>query len=225
MTLEEIAGYLKVSEKTILRMVQAGDLPAFKVSNQWRFLRSAIDEWLTAQMHRTSSESLADVAKNMQPLLSLPDLVPPNRILMDLTPGKKEPVLRQLIGPLVNEGVVVRPQQYMATLFEREQLVSTAIGDGIAVPHARAAEKSGLRNNCVVIGICPQGTDFGALDNMPTRLFFLIGSISTEAHLRLMARTMLLLRIPNIQTDLLTAPGRDEVRSILLRAEKDISLK
>ena len=57
MTLQEIAGYLKVSEKTILRMVQSGELPGVKISNQWRFVRGVIDEWLSRRMFSAPKQS------------------------------------------------------------------------------------------------------------------------------------------------------------------------
>ena len=54
MTLIEIARYLKVSEKTILRMIQNREIPAAKVSNQWRFQRAIIDNWLSERMRAVS---------------------------------------------------------------------------------------------------------------------------------------------------------------------------
>jgi len=50
MTLAEMAEYLKVSQKTIVRMVHAGKLPGAKVASQWRFVRAAIDDWLNTRM-------------------------------------------------------------------------------------------------------------------------------------------------------------------------------
>ena len=61
LTLTEIAGYLKVSEKTILRMVQSGQFPGVKVSNQWRFVRAIVDDWLSARMHSAPTTSLLEV--------------------------------------------------------------------------------------------------------------------------------------------------------------------
>ena len=46
LTLQEVANYLKVNEKTVYRMVKSRQLPAFKVRNQWRFKKNAIDKWI-----------------------------------------------------------------------------------------------------------------------------------------------------------------------------------
>jgi len=225
LTLEEIAGYLKVSQKTILRMVRAGELPGLKVSNQWRFPRTAINDWLIARMQYVPSKKLVDIISTKRPLLSLLRFIPPNRILMNVTPGSKEDVLGQLVVPLVEDGAVADPEPYRAALLEREQTVSTAIADGVAVPHARTPERSGLRTDCVVVARCAPGTDFAALDGKPTHLFFLVGSTTTEAHLRLMASIMLMLRIPGLKNGLLSAGDKDAVRGLLAKAHNDLSVQ
>lgn len=53
LTIKDIAALLKVGEKTIYSMAQAGELPAFKVRGQWRFSRKDIDEWIEQQKHTT----------------------------------------------------------------------------------------------------------------------------------------------------------------------------
>ncbi len=215
MTLQEVAAYLKVSEKTITRMVQAGDLPGLKVSNQWRFLRAAIDDWMTRRMYGQASEQLAEVIQPPHEELSLPLLLTPNRIIMDLRPGSQEDVLARLVAPLVEEGTVVDTARYMAALIGREKIVSTAIGDGVAIPHARDPEHSALMKSCMALGICRQGMPFGALDEKPTKLFFLIGGTSTEDHLRLVARTMLMLRRPGVVDGLVNANSVEAVVELI----------
>ncbi len=206
MTLQEVAAYLKVSEKTITRMVQAGELPGLKVSNQWRFVRAVIDDWMTRRMYRQATDQLVQVIEPPNEALSLPVLLTPNRIVFNLRPGSREDVLGALVSPLIEEGVVTDPVRYMAMLMGREEIVSTAIGDGVAIPHARDPEDSTLSRSCMTLGICREGMPFGALDDKPTRLFFLIGGTSTEDHLRLVARTMLVLRQEGVIEGLLRRP-------------------
>jgi PTS system nitrogen regulatory IIA component len=225
MTLTEAADYLKVSEKTILRMVRSGKIPGAKVSSQWRFLRSAIDDWMMAQMRQSSSHDLVGVVSKKNPLIPLPKLISPDRILTDLTPGSKQHILNQLVAPLIKSGIATQPVQYLADLLEREQVVSTGIGEGIALPHAHTPETTGLREECIVMGICREGTDFHSLDGKSTHLFFLIGSTSTENHLPLMAKTMLLLRVPGLQEALLRADSPEAVRRILGQAHEDLSIR
>ena len=192
-------------------------LPGLKVSNQWRFVTSAINDWLMSRMQGLPSEHLTEVMQAPGPLPDLPYLITPNRILLELTPGSPEHVLSQLMRPLVDEGTVTNPEHYLGALMERERMAATAIADRVAVPHARHPEKAGLRENAIVLGRSRHGVDFGALDGARTHVFFLIASITTESHLRLMARTMLLWRATGVQEPLLGAGCIADVRAILMQ--------
>jgi excisionase family DNA binding protein len=56
LTVSEVAGLLKVAEKTVYTMAQEGELPAFKVRGQWRFRRSDLDAWIDAKTRRAAGE-------------------------------------------------------------------------------------------------------------------------------------------------------------------------
>lgn len=62
MTIKEVAGYLKVHERTVYRLAAKGELPAFKVANAWRFRLQDIDHWISQQ-----TGSSADPARNAEP--------------------------------------------------------------------------------------------------------------------------------------------------------------
>lgn len=55
MTIKEVAGYLKVHERTVYRLAAKGELPAFKVANNWRFRLQDIDQWISQQTHSHAS--------------------------------------------------------------------------------------------------------------------------------------------------------------------------
>jgi len=56
MTLKEVAEYLQLAEKSVLRMAQAGKIPAAKIASQWRFLRALVNDWLASQMELAPAE-------------------------------------------------------------------------------------------------------------------------------------------------------------------------
>ena len=96
MTLEEVAEYLQVSEKSVLRMAQSGKIPAAKVASQWRFMRSVVDDWLMAQMEIPSVRS-APARKEPPKLPPLTELMPASAMNLEVTPGTKDEVLKQLV--------------------------------------------------------------------------------------------------------------------------------
>ena len=63
LTIPEVASFLKVAEKTVYGLAQKGDLPAFKVGGQWRFLRTAIDTWIEVKTHAAGVRPENDGAK------------------------------------------------------------------------------------------------------------------------------------------------------------------
>jgi len=99
-------------------------------------------------------------------------------------------------------------------LWERERLGSTAIGDGIAIPHGKL---SGLREVLGAFGRHLQGVDFQSLDGRPTQLFFLLVAPedSVGAHLKALARVSRLLKDRAFRARLLAAPDQEELCRII----------
>lgn len=225
LTLTEIAGYLKVSEKTILRMVQSGQFPGVKVSNQWRFVRAIVDDWLSARMHSAPTASLLDVVATGLHVLPLTRLVSNKRIILRLKPGRREDILEQLVSPLEKDGMLTDAQEYVRRLAAREEVVSTAIGHGLAIPHVREPEDTPVTTPCIVLGICREGTDFGALDGDKTCLFAMPCAGSESAHLRLLARISLLFRKPGVLSTMTEARTKKAVMVILAEADRDLAVR
>lgn len=225
LTLTEIAGYLKVSEKTILRMVQSGEFPGVKVSNQWRFVRAAVDDWLSARMHFAPTADLLDVVGSSLDMIPLTRLVSNKRIILDLKPGKKEDVLSQLVEPLERDGLVKDVRGYVRRLVAREDVVSTAIGHGLAIPHVREPEECPVSTPCIVLGICPEGTDFDGLNGGKTHLFAMPCAASESAHLRLLARISLLFRRTGVLSAMSEARTKNAVMAILAEADRGMAAR
>src|SRR6185436_727375 len=106
-------------------------------------------------------------------------------------------------------------QTLLRALQEREQLHSTGIGDGIALPHARNALVGLVDCPVIVFGRHPQGVPFGALDGIPARLFFLLVAPTVTQHLAILARLSRLLREPKLRQGLLAVDKPDRVLSLI----------
>lgn len=221
MTLSEIARYLRVSEKTILRMAQSGEIPGAKVSNQWRFMREVIDDWFTAKMQSAPKQDLIHLIEAEQVIIPLRQLITSERIILNLKPGTKDQILEQLIAPLVSERLITNPALFLRSLLEREAAISTAIGHGIAVPHVRDPEEINISAPCMAIGICREGIHYDSLDGDPTHIFILPCAPSETVHLRIMARLSLMFRSDNILQNFLTASKSDDIIRIIGEADRE----
>jgi len=221
MTLPQVAAYLQLAEKTVLRMAQRGDIPAAKVASQWRFLRPVIRDWLAGQMQSLPASRLKKVAGRENALLPLREVVRPSLVKLDMKPGPKESVLRQLVEPLTASGFIRDGARLLKGLLDREAMMTTAIGHKVALPHPRRSLQGLFPEPAVVVGICPEGTDFDAVDDQWVHLFFLICATREEIHLRLMATVGWLVRRDDLMTKLRSAASTEEViDQILAKADQ-----
>ena len=219
MTLAEVAVYLKVAEKTVLRMVHKGQIPCAKVASQWRFLRSMIDDWLTAKMRVVPRNDLARLIESFPDVVPLSRLLTDDLILLDVQPGTKEQVLRQLVRPLIQTRIIDQEQPFLDKLLERERIVSTAVGKGVAIPHLRNPRENPGGGPVLVVGICRQGTDFDSPGGEKTQVFFLLCTDSEVIHLRVLAKVNRIAGKAATMQQLTGAETVEEVLRVLIRAD------
>lgn len=194
MTLAEVAEYLQLGERTVLRMVQRREIPGAKIASQWRFIRALIQDWLARQVTGTSFLELDGTARKETVTLPLREVIRPELMTIDLTPGPKDVVLRRLVAPLRTSGFARDTSRLLASLVTRERMMTTAVGHGVAVPHPRKPIPGMFAESAIALGVCRKGTDFDALDDKPVHLFFLICSDRDEVHLQLMAKVSWVVR-------------------------------
>ena len=216
MTLAEVSQYLQLAEKTVLRMAQRGEIPAAKVASQWRFLRPVIRDWLVGQMHSMPEAKLDAMANLQSRTLPLHEVVRPELITYRVLPGPKEQVLRQLMEPIKKSGFAANPSLLLDSLIERERMMTTAVGHGIAIPHPRKPLLDMFPEPAIALGICREGVDFDAIDDQRVHLFFLICATREAIHLELMAKVAWFSRGPERMQALMAASSKKKVESALL---------
>jgi len=213
MTVAEVAAYLHLAEKTVVRMAQRGEIPAAKVASQWRFMRPILRDWLATQMHLSPPGPAS--APGNRPLLPLRDVVRPDLVNLDLTPGPKEDVLGQLVGVLAETGFASDPPRLLAGLIERERMMSTGMGYGIALPHPRRPIPGMFASPAVVVGLCRPGTGFDAVDGRPVDILFLPCATRDDVHLQLMAGIAWLTRQTGVMDALRKADSPEEAVDLI----------
>src|SRR5207247_11335606 len=122
------------------------------------------------------------------------ELISAATIELRLRGRQRDDVLNELVGRIPE--IATRPearQTLLRALQEREQLHSTGIGDGVALPHARNALVGLVEKPVVVFGRHDQGIFYGAIDAQPARLFFLLVTTTVVQHLAILARISRLL--------------------------------
>jgi mannitol/fructose-specific phosphotransferase system IIA component (Ntr-type) len=147
----------------------------------------------------------------------LSELLSPANINLNLKSIARDTVLEELVNqiPVLANQPEAR-QKLIRALHEREQLHSTGIGDGVALPHARNALIGLVDNLVIVFGRQNQGIPFGALDGAPSKLFFLLVAPTVTQHL---ARISRLLRDPKLRQDLLIVESPQKAQALVRATE------
>ncbi len=217
MTLAEMADYLKIAKRSLLRMAQSGDIPGTKIASQWRFMRSVIDDWMISRMKTLPAGELEKLIQSEKVPLPLYRLLRPELVGLDVQPGAKKQILEQLLDVLAGGGLEVDRRMFLQKLMDREEMVSTAIFPGIALPHFRKPEECPLAEPRIVLGVCRQGTDFDSLDGRPTHVFFLICAGNVVVHLKIIAELALLFRRSSLVEELVAAADPAAALGVLFR--------
>ncbi len=139
-------------------------------------------------------------------------------IIDELKATNKRDVLTELIAVIAKGEGSFDPEAMLRVFWEREQLGSTGIGDGIAIPHGKLA---GLDETVLAFGRSRKGVAFEALDGKPVHLFFLLAAPENSAgrHLKALAKISRMLKDGVFRKNLLEANGHDDFVRII--AQKD----
>ena len=208
LTIEEVAKYLRVSERTVYDWAQKAEIPAGKIGTAWRFKKSEIEKWVNG---RLAASQLNPCAKALQ----IQSILAPDRILFLEHPAKRD-VLIALADNLASAPQIKNRQELALEILKREELMSTAIGRGIAIPHIRL---SSITDLVISVGISKIDIDdFHPLDDEPVRLVLMIAAAYNQHAYYLQTLAFFSSRLKNreLRASLLAAKTTDEVYELLV---------
>jgi PTS system nitrogen regulatory IIA component len=147
------------------------------------------------------------------------DFLSADAIKLTLESKNKKDVIKELVELLVKSGKVNDKKKMVQTLMEREELGSTGIGQGIAIPHGKSDTVSDL---AAAFALSSEGISFDSLDGEPVNIFFLLVAPegAAGAHLKALARISSLLKDKYFRKSLLSAKTPEEVVKIIQEEEK-----
>jgi len=152
--------------------------------------------------------------------MKLSELLTEKDIKIDLKSKDKDGVLDELVSLLVlNQNIQDCKEKLLETVTAREKLMSTGIGEGIGIPHAKTDV---LNKISAVFGKSKQGVAFDALDNEPVYLFFLLVAPQDQSgpHVKALARISRLLKHSGFREKLKASSTPKEVISIIREEEE-----
>lgn len=171
LTIEEVAKYLRVSERTVYDWAQKGDIPSGKIGTVWRFKKNEIEKWVNERLSNDDRQRSSAASINIRTMLS------PDRIVF-LNYSTKHDALLALAKNLSTAPQIKNGDNLAAEILKREELMSTAIGCGIAIPHVRLSSVTDL---VMSVGISNVDIiDFQTIDEEPVRLLFMIAAAHNQ---------------------------------------------
>lgn len=166
LTIEEVAKYLRVSDRTVYDWAQKGEIPAGKIGTVWRFKKSELERWVNERLS-SSSVKKSDSEVQIKKFLS------PDRVIFVKNSSKRDAII-ELADVLAVAPQVKNKEELVTEILKREDLMSTAVGRGIAIPHVRLSSVTDL---VMAVGICKKNIeDYQTVDNEPVNLLIMIAA-------------------------------------------------
>jgi nitrogen PTS system EIIA component len=150
--------------------------------------------------------------------MKITEILSQEMVLPNLQGNTKPEILHELAQSFTSQFASLNPDTVVGVLAERERLGSTAIGDGIAIPHGKIR---GVNRIVGAFGRNPKGVDFDSLDGNPTHLFFVLVAPeeSTSLHLKALARVSRLFRDTAFRERLETASTAEELYNLIVEED------
>jgi len=151
--------------------------------------------------------------------IKLSSLLKENLIELELEGEDKSEIIGELVDIIINSGKGKNKKSLVSAILARENLGSTAIGNGVAVPHAKI---DSIKHTVLAFGRSAAGVDFNSLDGEKTHLFFMLISPKEDigAHLKILAKISHLIKDRFMVGLFKKANSKKEILSMIANLEK-----
>jgi PTS system nitrogen regulatory IIA component len=198
LSVREAAALLRASERQVYRWVDEGEIPFERVRDQVRFNRTDLLEWATRRRLPISLEAFDAGLDPEDRAPSLAEAIRIGGVHANVAAHDRESVLRAVIERAPMPASIDR-EFLLEVLVAREETASTAIGDGIAIPHVRQPVVAPGARPMVVVAYLARALPFGAPDDKPVDVVVLIVSPTIRNHLQMLAHIARALQDPGFK--------------------------
>lgn len=224
--IEQVAAYLSRDIREVGKLASRGYLPGRKINGTWRFVRAEINHWLESRLSECTPEELAALEApqgHHDEELLLSNLLNESCVAVPLGAATRGSVLRELVKLAENAWQVYDPEAILQAITHREDMASTALPGGVAIPHAhRALADSVLAEPLLAFGKTSRAIPFGDPRGGLTDLYFLVLSKNDCMHLRVMARLTRLCQLEGFLPRLRDCETPADAYSCLVDGEREL---
>ena len=217
LTVEDVTRLFSVSEKTIYRWIKSSSLPAYRINNQYRFNYTELVEWAAAhRVNVAAPQAASDTGLHDESMPSLCETLRIGGIYYRIGGHDKKTVLTEIVGLLKLPERIDR-NILLQILIAREEMGSTALGGGIAIPHVRDPIILNVSQPFAALCFLERPVEFGAIDGELVHTLFTLISPTIKTHLHLLSQLSFFLRDPEFHAAVVQHASRD---TILLEAQR-----
>ena len=220
--IEDVSELLHVSEETIRRWIHKKQIPTYTLHDEYRFNRLEIENWMVhSPVFKDKDLEEAGNAKMGSQQFSLFRAVHNGDVLVDVPGGTKLELISH-VAQVAAIKLSLDPDFVTELLLDRENLSSTALNHGVAVPHPRELVVKGPIDR-IIVAFPKTPIDFDAMDGEPVHTFFFLFSSQDKRHLHLLAKIAYLSSQPDALELLRLKPSKEEFLTFLKAWEGSFS--
>jgi nitrogen PTS system EIIA component len=235
--LKDVAELLNLSETTIRRWLKDGKIPAYQLNHQYRFDRGEIEDWMMRcklklgkdgfsffeeQQVSPSLEEEAEIrACSGTQQFSLYRAMSKGGVISNLPMSNKQGLIKSVMQRSASR-LGLDPEVSAELLIDREELMTTALNGGLAVPHPRDVLLQLPGSDTIVTVFPEKPIEYGALDGQPVHTLFFLFSSSDKTHLHLLSKLAHLGSQASALEFLLKKPRQEELLGFIKEWEANI---
>jgi PTS system nitrogen regulatory IIA component len=221
LTVKDVAELLNVSEKTIYRMIKDETIPCFRVGGQWRFDRREIVSWVedTREFHYDAAKKSPT---SDEEAISITELLMRGGIYYNVTGATRESAIMSCLERIKTAIPQIDIKRLFDAITDRESLCSTAIGNGIAIPHPRPFKEFTESLSSIALCRLERLIPFGAMDNEDVDTLFFIFPKSERRFLRIQAKLSRLIKDDQVMSAVKKNASADELYALFSGKEAEI---
>ncbi|NCC52846.1 MAG: helix-turn-helix domain-containing protein [Spartobacteria bacterium] len=215
---KDAAKLLNVSEKSIYRWIRDRSMPCMRIQDQYRFNRSELLEWAVSRKIEVSPSIFNEPESRGQPLPSISEALEAGGIIYRVEGTTRDDVLLSMVRHM-NVPDNVDKDFLFSVLQAREDLGSTGIGDGIAIPHVRNPVVLHISQPSITLCFLENPIEFASLDGKPVDIIFALISPTIRGHLHMLSRLMFMLRDAGFRETLRAQGTREQIHACFQETE------
>lgn len=218
--MKDVTEILQASEKEVLELIKKNGLPAHKISHQYLFNKQELKEWVLKTGRNVSEKfldlKLADIPVSITALLTTGGC-------LEAIPGNRPAEILSAAVAKMALPAELKKETVLNSLLEREDMMPTAVGRGISIPHPRNPVITEAENESVTLCRLATPVDYGAMDGVAVHSLFIVLSSTPRRHLEILSKLLYMCQREEFTQMLKNGAPFQEILSYAGRTEKELT--